>query len=305
MELRQLEYLVAVADEANFTRAAARLHVAQPGVSAQIRRLERELGQDLLDRSGRSVRPTDAGATVLPYARAALAAVEGIRSAVDELAGLLRGRVAVGMITACSSLDLASLLATFHQDHPGVEITLAEGSSDELVHSLRNGRLDLAWVGLAGPTPTGLATQVIVDEPLVAAVRHDHRLAARASITTRELARHPLVSLARGTGMRAGADAAFAEARVEPRLAFEATSPELVAQLAGEGLGVAVLSESVVLANADTLHPLAITRPEPRSRLELAWRDDGPTSSAARALIAHASEALAATAASAGSPEDR
>ncbi|HEX6445096.1 MAG TPA: LysR family transcriptional regulator, partial [Streptosporangiales bacterium] len=89
MELRQLRYLVTVAEEANFTRAAARLHVAQPGVSAQVRRLERELGQELLDRSGRTVRLTEVGEAVLPYARAALSAVDGARRAVDELSGLV------------------------------------------------------------------------------------------------------------------------------------------------------------------------------------------------------------------------
>jgi hypothetical protein len=91
---------VTVVEEANFTKAAARVHVAQPGVSAQIRRLERELGQELLDRSGRSVRLTEAGAAVLPYARAALSAVAGARLAVDELTGLVRGRVAVGTVTS-------------------------------------------------------------------------------------------------------------------------------------------------------------------------------------------------------------
>ena len=91
MELRQLQYLVAVAEEASFTRAAAKAHVAQPGVSAQIRRLEAELGQALLDRSGGTVRVTEAGAAVLPYARAALAAVAAIRDTVDALAGLVSG----------------------------------------------------------------------------------------------------------------------------------------------------------------------------------------------------------------------
>ena len=94
MELRQLEYFVAVADEANFTRAAAALHVTQPGVSAQIRRLERELGQDLLDRAARTVSLTEAGAAALPYARAALAAAAGVQLAVDQLTGLLRGHLA-------------------------------------------------------------------------------------------------------------------------------------------------------------------------------------------------------------------
>src|SRR5664279_2469923 len=122
MELRQLEYFVAVADEASFTRAAARLHVAQPGVSAQVRQLERELGQDLFDRSGRAVRLTEAGTAVLLYARAALGSAAGARLAVDELTGLVRGHVAVGMVVACSSYDLANLLADFHHAYPAVEI---------------------------------------------------------------------------------------------------------------------------------------------------------------------------------------
>src|SRR5215470_6493098 len=109
MELRQLQYFVTVVEEANFTRAAARMHVAQPGVSAQIRQLERELGHELLDRGGRSVTVTEVGAAVLPFARAALAAVEGARLAVDELAGLVRGHVAFGMITS-HAFDIPGLL---------------------------------------------------------------------------------------------------------------------------------------------------------------------------------------------------
>jgi len=124
MELRQLAYFVAVADEGNFTRAAATVHVAQPGVSAQIRHLERELGQDLLDRSGRNVSVTEAGAAVLPYARAALAAVAGARQAVDELTGLLRGHVTIGTLTSISSdqVDLPGLLAGSRRSAVGLPL---------------------------------------------------------------------------------------------------------------------------------------------------------------------------------------
>src|SRR5277367_1125756 len=132
MEIRQLEYLVAVAEEGNFTRAAEKLLVSQPGVSAQIRRLERELGQELLDRSGRAVRPTAVGEAVLLHARAALAAVDGARLAVSELTGLLRGRAAIGAVTS-PNVDLATILAEFHRRHSMVEITLAEGTTDELL----------------------------------------------------------------------------------------------------------------------------------------------------------------------------
>src|SRR3984957_8754791 len=98
MELRQFEYFVAVAKEANFTRAAERVDISQSGISAQVRQLERELGQALLDRSGRTVRLTEVGAAVLPYAQAALEAATNARLIVDQLAGLVRGRVSVGMV---------------------------------------------------------------------------------------------------------------------------------------------------------------------------------------------------------------
>ena len=170
MELHQLEYFVAVAEEASFTRAASRVHVAQPGVSAQVRRLESELGQQLLDRSGRSVRLTEVGSAVLPFARAALDAVAGARLTVDELAGLVRGQVTVGMVSGCALPILAELLAGFHHRYPGVTITLVEDNSDRLAERLRDGQLDLALIGWAGEPPEGLDTIVLVDEELVVAM---------------------------------------------------------------------------------------------------------------------------------------
>ncbi|GAB2997110.1 LysR family transcriptional regulator [Amycolatopsis acidiphila] len=286
MELRQLEYFVTVAEEGSFTRAAEKVHVAQPGVSAQIRRLERELGQELLDRSGRTVRLTDVGAAVLPYARAALAAVAGARLAVDELTGLLRGRVAVGMVTS-HNVDLPGLLARFHQDHPAVEITLAEGNSDDLVESLRDGRLDGAIVSLGATPPPDLDHLVVTDEAIAAAVAVDHELAGRPEIPLGQLREHPLISLPPGTGIRSHLDAACARAGFAPKIAFEASQPVMLAQLAGRGLGVAILPDSLARNRAD-LHPLTIVRPGLRGQLVFAWRSGGPVSPAARALLGRA-----------------
>lgn len=293
MELRQLEYFVAVAEEASFTRAAARVHVAQPGVSAQIRQLEGELGQPLFDRSGRTVRLTAAGAAVLPHARAALEAVAGVRHAVDELTGLLRGRVALGMITGCSSLELADVLAEFHQAHPDVEIALSEDSSDRLLDGLQAGTLDLALVGLAAAAPPGIATQVVVDEALVAAVRPDDPLAETDTVSLAALRERALISLPRGTGLRAALDAACAAAGIRPRIAFEASDLGIIAQLAVRGLGAAMLPESVARAHDDVLRAVRLVEPEPRGTLELAWRADGPISPAARELIGRARAAFA------------
>ncbi|HEX7428572.1 MAG TPA: LysR family transcriptional regulator, partial [Mycobacterium sp.] len=170
MELRQLEYLVAVAQEANFTRAAERIHVAQPAVSAQIQRLERELGQPLLDRSRRAVRLTAAGEAVLPYAKAALAAVNDINVAVDDITQLVRGTVTIGAV-ASHNVDIPRLLADFHAAHPNVEITLGTDSSDNLIENVRTGQLDAAIVSI-GPdeVPEGLEVEVVTDEAIQAAV---------------------------------------------------------------------------------------------------------------------------------------
>jgi DNA-binding transcriptional LysR family regulator len=294
MELRQLEYFVAVAEEASFTRAAVRTHVAQPGVSAQVRRLERELGLELLDRSGRSVATTAAGAAVLPFARAALAAAAGARHAVEELTGLMTGHVAVGMVTACESVDLTDLLAAFHDAHPAIEMRLVEGHSDRLIDDLLGGRLDLAWVGLAGPPPEGIETQVIADERLVAAVAHDDPLAERSTITLTRLRECGFISMPPGTGLRTALDGACATLGFEPTIALEASAMPVLAQLAARGLGVAILPQSVAAACSDTLHAVAIRRPALRARVALAWRAGGPASPAARALVAHARQALAA-----------
>lgn len=291
MELRQLEYFVAVAEERNFTRAAEKVRVAQPGVSAQIRRLERELGQELLDRSGRTVRLTEVGAAVLPFARAALAAVEGVRLTVGELTGLLRGRVAIGTVTS-HSVDLPGLLAAFHDDHPGVEITLSEANSGDLVDDLRAGRLDAAIVSVGATTPAGLAIHVVSDQPIVAAVAHDHELAVHDVISLDTLRGRPLVSLPRGTGLRTRLDEACSAAGFTPHIAFEASDPEVLAELAARGLGTAILPGAFARARAERLRTVVIDPPALRGRLVFAWRSDGPAGPAGRALVARAREML-------------
>lgn len=292
MELRQLRYFVAVAEEANFTRAAAKLHVAQPGVSAQIRQLERELGQPLLDRSGRTVRLTEVGSAVLPYARAALDAAAGAREVVDEFTGLTRGHVAVGMVVYCSAFALTDLLADFHKKYPGVEITLSEDNSDCLIEALQAGQLDMAFAALAGAPPAGIQTQVVVDEPVVVAADYSDPLAARTTVTLEEIRERTLISLPKGTGLRASLDHACATAGFQPRIALEASDPQMLAQLAARGLGLAILPESLAKARSAELHAITVTRPELRGCLALAWRAAGPTSPAAGALISHAREAL-------------
>src|ERR1019366_1257996 len=179
MELRQLEYFVAVAEEQNFPRAAERVHISQSGVSAQVRQLEHELGATLFDRSGRTATLTTAGAAALEHARAALASVDAARRAVDDVTGLIRGRLTVGMVSGCTLPGLFGALAAFHLAHPAVEISLVEDNSERLTERLRDGEADLVLIGTVGSPPSGLESLPISTERLVGAVPPDHPLARR------------------------------------------------------------------------------------------------------------------------------
>jgi DNA-binding transcriptional LysR family regulator len=291
MELRQLEYFVAVAEEANFTRAAARVHISQSGVSAQIRQLERELGATLFDRSGRTATLTTAGRLALAHARAALAAAEAVQQSVDDVNDLVQGTLVVGMVTACTVTALFDALSTFHHAHPGVEITLIEETSDQLTERVRAGTVDLALVGSAATPPADLEALEIVSERLVAAVPPGHPLARRSSADLDDVLAHPVVCMPVGAGIRTVFDRACAARGLQPTVALQASAPDTVADLAHRGLGVAILSESMGAAYADRLRGVIIRDVELRAVLSVIWRAiDSP---ALRELLVHTRRAFA------------
>lgn len=291
MELRQLEYLVAVAEEASFTRAAGRVHISQSGVSAQVRQLELELGATLIDRSSRAARLTGAGAAALPHARAALAAAAALRQSVDEVKGVVSGRLVVGMVTACTVTGLFDALAGFRRAHPGVALTLTEDNSAALAARVRDGTTDLALVGTAGRLPGDLGALPVASERLVAAAPPGHLvLEGRTSVSLAGLAGSQVVCMPAGTGIRAALDEACAAQGVTLTVTLEASAPGAVADLAERGLGVAVLSESMAAARPG-LHAVPVENPAPSARLALIWRPaPGP---ALRELIAHCGRAFA------------
>lgn len=293
MELRQLEYFVYVAEEGSFTRAAAKAHVAQPGVSAQIQRLEREVGEALFDRTHRSVRLTDAGSALLPYARTALDAVDAGRLAVDELRGLVRGQVRVGMMAALPSLDVVNLLASFRDHFPAVSVTVTEASSRQLLKQLLGGDLDAAIVGLPEQPPTAIQVHPICVEPLVVACRHGGPLATERSITLDELRERTFISLPQGSGLRAFLLEACLRAGFEPEITIEVSDPQLLVALTARGLGLSLLPRSVAVAHPDQLHVLNVTQPRLEGRIALAWRAAGPRGPAARQFLRHAKRTLA------------
>jgi DNA-binding transcriptional LysR family regulator len=290
MELRQLEYLVAVAEEQNFTRAAERVHISQSGVSAQIRQLERELGAELFDRSARTATLTVAGKAALGPARAALAAAEALGQAVGEVTDLIRGRLTVGMVIGCTVTPLFDALAAFNRAHPGVEISLLEDNSDRLIEGVRSGALDLALVGVAAAAPEGLDALTIVRERLVVAVPYGHPLAARPVVTLHDLTAEPVVCMPPGTGLRTLFDQACAAQNVRPVIAFQASAADAIADLAARGLAVGVLSESIAARYRDRLRALVIDDVEKPALLALIWKNT--RSPATRELLVHGRRAF-------------
>jgi len=292
MELRQLEYLVAVAEEASFTRAAGRVRISQSGVSAQVRQLERELGAVLIDRSSRAARLTDAGAAALPHARAALGAAAALRESVDEVNGLVRGGLVVGMVTACTVTGLFEALAGFRRAHPGVALALVEDDSAALTARVRSGAADLALIGAAGRLPADVGALPLVTERLAVAAPPGHPvLAGPGPVPLERLAGHQVVCLPAGNGIRAALDKACAARGVTLDVTLEASAPGAVADLAARGLGVAVLSESIAAVHAGRLASLPLGGPGTTAQLALIWRPSpGP---ALRELIAHCRRAFA------------
>lgn len=290
MELRQLEYFVAVAEEANFTRAAARVHVSQSGISAQIRQLENDLGAPLFDRSTRVAALTVAGEAALAHARAALAAARAVRDAVDDVNQLLRGRLEVGMVTACTVTPLFDALSSFHRAHPGIDVSLKEDNSDRLVDDVRAGAVDLALVGVAGAEPAGLHSFTVVRERLVAAVPGNHPLAQLSSVTLADVCAHPLVTLPPGTGIRTVLDRGCADLNCRASIALQASAPDAVADLATRGLGVAILSESMATSYPD-LASRMIADVDVEAVLALVWRPE--ISPALRELLSFTRRAFA------------
>jgi DNA-binding transcriptional LysR family regulator len=269
MDLRQLSYFVAVAEEGQFTRAAARVLVAQPAVSAQIRRLERELGEPLFHRHARAVSLTEAGEALLPHARAALAAADRGRDAIASLRGVLQGRLRIG-VSGPVDHRLAETLGDFHRAHPAIEITLSSEHHETLLAALAAGDIEAGVVG-AGvqPLPPQVRARVVAAEPLVLAVPRGHLLSRRKTITLEELRDEPLITLVRGSGLRTVLENACQEAGFNPRIDAETGELGSLVELAGEGLGVAVVPRSAV-EGAD-LAVVRITRPSLQRRTALAW----------------------------------
>jgi DNA-binding transcriptional LysR family regulator len=291
VELRQLGYFLAVARERSFTRAAERLHLAQPGISHQIRQLEAELGSELFDRSAKPIRLTPAGRALLRHAAGALDAVDAGRDALDRLRGVVSGRVSLGTIPGIPHIDLPALLAAFHSQHPQVEMTLREEHPVPLLEHLRHDDYDAAIVGMSQrEPPDGLHGELISAEPLVLVAAPDHRLGHLRFAPVSQLRDEPLVTLTRGSALRTHLENACEGAGFPARVTLETSDINLLGDLVACGLGVTIVPRSVAEAAA-ARQPLRIIgiRPAITQRFTLlVWNEDRHHTTAVEAFLAQA-----------------
>ncbi|WP_203883979.1 LysR substrate-binding domain-containing protein [Planotetraspora kaengkrachanensis] len=285
MELQQMRYVLAVAETSNFTRAAEQCLVVQSALSHQIARLERELGAKLFDRTSRRVRLTPAGEAFLPAARQALDAAERARAEVAAAAGEIRGRLAIGAISTVAAVDLPAVLKQFHLRHREVRISLRTSPSEELIERVRQGALDVAFLGLPlGVRPQGVRGCELARGDLVAVVAPDHPLADKEDVDLHRLAEETFVDFPAGTAGRAHSDAAFAAAGVQREVAFEVTVADFMARLIRQGLAIGMLPAAFASELLDL--PIIRLRDAPARIEHLIWSRFQPSPAAAAFLSA-------------------
>lgn len=249
MELRHLEVFLAIAEEGTLTAAGERLHLVQSGVSSTLRALETELGAQLFTRTARKAVLTDAGAALLPEARATLAAAERARRAVADTLTEVRGPLVVGTMTPLRIFNLPRLLRRFQTEHPHVTVSMRafpDGSAG-LIRALLEGPLDVAFVSATAPPPAGVELRELIRTPLQLIVPPGHPYADAPDISLAELSGDRWIDSPPGFGNRTITDQAFARRSLQRTVTLETADVTVIPGYVAAGLGVAFVPGFVPL----------------------------------------------------------
>jgi DNA-binding transcriptional LysR family regulator len=237
---RQLRVFSEVARQLSFTQAAQTLHLTPPAVTMQIRELEKHIGFALFDRSGRNVTLTTVGEYMLVYARKMLATLKDAQDAVARLQQLEVGLLTIGMVSTAKYF-LPRLLAEFRKQHPGIDIRLVVGNSEQLVQMLHNNEVDIA---IMGRPPREFATRAepFAAQPHFFVAPVDHPLAQSPRLAAATLQGQPFILRERGSGTRGAMERFLAQSRIEARVTMEMASNETIKQAVMAGMGLSFLS---------------------------------------------------------------
>jgi DNA-binding transcriptional LysR family regulator len=276
MEVRHLRYFVAVAEELHFSRAARRLHMAQPPLSQQILNLEAELGVQLLARGRRPLRLTEAGRFFKGKALEILAKMDEAMAGARQISRDQNEWIGIGYIGSAMNMLLPPALRRFHTERPGVEVLLYEMSYDAQKLALLEGRIHVGFVDSSLGADT-LAEELLYQEPMTVAVPLHHPFAGRSEITLAELAAEPMVLYATRTAQGTASDyfiSLFRAAGLEPKIAVEAQNVESALGLVAAGLGIALAVGSFAHANRPGLSFVSLGEGGPFVPMNAIYRPD-------------------------------
>ncbi|MFI1102178.1 transcriptional regulator CynR [Streptomyces melanogenes] len=277
-ELRHLRYLLAVAEHGSFTRAAEELRISQPTLSQQVKQLERTVGAQLLDRTGRTVRLTDAGETYVHYARRALRELAAAERAVLDVADLSRGGLRLAVTPTFTAYLTGPLVAELHTRHPGITLDVKELAQDRIEAGLLADELDLG-IAFHRPHLPGIAATPLFTETLTLVVA----TASSAPLPVRDLTHHQLALLSGDFATRGHIDAYLDAHRVQPHIAVEANSVQALVEIVQRTPLATVLPDAVT-HDHPRLHPVPLEPPLPARTVTLLRRESAYESAAARAF---------------------
>jgi LysR family hydrogen peroxide-inducible transcriptional activator len=284
MQIHQLEYLIAIAEEGSFTRAAERLLIAQPSLSQQIKKLEQEVGRPLFDRLSRGVVLTEAGFRLVEHARRAMSEMNEGKRRAAEVGDRVAGPLAVGAIPTIAPFLLPAVVSAFLRRWPGVDFSLGEDVTAKLLDGLERGELDLAIMSTAEHLPT-IHIETVASEPLFLVVPKGHRLARRRQVVWSDAEEEPFLVL-HDMHCLAGQVQQFCGSQgARPRVAARGAQLSTIAAMVSAGLGISMVPAMLRAADmaSDRVY-LPFAKPQPSRDLCIAWSLRRYRTNAARAL---------------------
>ncbi len=286
MELRQLQYVIQIAKELNFSRAAEKLHIAQPSLSQQLSKLEKEIGVLLVRRTTNSVELTHAGEVFVDKAQSILGSIEQLRTEMEDMAHMKRGRLVIGSLPITGSHILPIVLPEFGAAYPEIEIVLVEDTTAKLEQLASSGQTDISLLSLPLVDST-LVYQPLIREEISLAVPPSHRLAGeKAPVSLETLSEEPFIVLKKGQGFRQIALDLCAGAGFQPRIVFESSNIETVQSLVAAGMGLAFIPDMIARgARSEFMPSYCSIQGNPSRTLVIASRKGRYLSKAAEAFI--------------------
>ncbi|MCE7946392.1 MAG: transcriptional regulator CynR [Chloroflexi bacterium CFX4] len=282
MDLRKLRYLLTVAEEKHFTRAAERLYISQPSLSQQIKHLEDELGTALIERSSRLVRLTAAGELLCQHARHIFNELQDAQTALAELAHLERGTLAIGCVQTVNAYLMPRLLSAFVAQHPNIALSVEEMPAAEIEARLLEGTLQIG-LGFSPPSQPAIEAEVLFDEELVLYVAADHPLAGCTQLELRQLEGVPLALLPRTFCTRRIWEACAQQAALTPKVMVELNTVQGLLSLVSHSRLASVLPQ-LAQSLAQNLCAIRLVLPTPRRSIALLWRRNAFKCAASRAF---------------------